>query len=101
MVPPAKKLEDLIHLAELCVDLLQQNEEHYAEVIPQSPPPEPTQIPSNVHYCLSLPYDSDTQDTRALVPTLLISMRASGYWYTIIYYVPYRRTMNINLSGNL
>jgi len=27
-----KKLEDLIHLAELCVDLLQQNEEHYAEV---------------------------------------------------------------------
>lgn len=30
--PPAKKLEDLIHLAELCVDLLQQNEEHYAEV---------------------------------------------------------------------
>lgn len=33
MVPPAKKLEDLIHLAELCVDLLQQNDEHYAEVI--------------------------------------------------------------------
>ncbi|XP_063706788.1 calcium-dependent secretion activator isoform X1 [Culicoides brevitarsis] len=30
-VPPAKKLEDLIHLAELCVDLLQQNDEHYAE----------------------------------------------------------------------
>lgn len=32
LVPPAKKLEDLIHLTELCVDLLQQNEEHYAEV---------------------------------------------------------------------
>ncbi|CAH4036673.1 unnamed protein product [Pieris brassicae] len=32
MVTPAKKLEDLIRLAELCVDLLQQNEEHYAEV---------------------------------------------------------------------
>lgn len=32
MVSPNKKLEDLIHLAELCVDLLQQNEEHYAEV---------------------------------------------------------------------
>lgn len=32
IVPPSKKLEDLIHLAELCVDLLQQNEEHYAEV---------------------------------------------------------------------
>ncbi|CAH4036678.1 unnamed protein product [Pieris brassicae] len=31
MVTPAKKLEDLIRLAELCVDLLQQNEEHYAE----------------------------------------------------------------------
>ncbi|KAG8276201.1 dense core granule exocytosis [Homalodisca vitripennis] len=31
IVPPSKKLEDLIHLAELCVDLLQQNEEHYAE----------------------------------------------------------------------
>jgi hypothetical protein len=32
LVPPSKKLDDLIHLAELCVDLLQQNEEHYAEV---------------------------------------------------------------------
>nr|XP_042901988.1 calcium-dependent secretion activator isoform X12 [Parasteatoda tepidariorum] len=28
---PGKKLEDLIHLAELCVDLLQQNNENYAE----------------------------------------------------------------------
>lgn len=32
MVSPSKKLDDLIHLAELCVDLLQQNEEHFAEV---------------------------------------------------------------------
>ncbi|XP_030568216.1 calcium-dependent secretion activator isoform X4 [Drosophila novamexicana] len=32
IVPPPKKLEDLIHLAELCVDLLQQNEEHYGEL---------------------------------------------------------------------
>lgn len=32
IVSPQKKLEDLVHLAELCVDLLQQNEEHYAEV---------------------------------------------------------------------
>lgn len=32
-VPPSKKLEDLIRLAELCVDLLQQNEEHYSEVL--------------------------------------------------------------------
>lgn len=39
MVPPAKKLEDLIHLAELCVDLLQQNEEHYAEVSSVQPFP--------------------------------------------------------------
>ncbi|KAK9889361.1 hypothetical protein WA026_004636 [Henosepilachna vigintioctopunctata] len=31
IVAPSKKLDDLIHLAELCVDLLQQNEEHYAE----------------------------------------------------------------------
>ena len=31
-VPPSKKLEDLIRLAELCVDLLRQNEEFYAEV---------------------------------------------------------------------
>ncbi|CAH0561932.1 unnamed protein product [Brassicogethes aeneus] len=31
IVSPNKKLDDLIHLAELCVDLLQQNEEHYAE----------------------------------------------------------------------
>ncbi|XP_044016628.1 calcium-dependent secretion activator isoform X3 [Aphidius gifuensis] len=30
-VPPGKKLDDLIRLAELCVDLLQQNEEHYSE----------------------------------------------------------------------
>jgi len=32
-VSSSKKLEDLIHLAELCVDLLQQNEEHYSEVL--------------------------------------------------------------------
>lgn len=32
-VPPSKKLEDLIHLAEICVDLLQQNEENYSEVL--------------------------------------------------------------------
>lgn len=32
ILAPSKKLDDLIHLAELCVDLLQQNEEHYAEV---------------------------------------------------------------------
>ncbi|XP_017777012.1 PREDICTED: calcium-dependent secretion activator isoform X3 [Nicrophorus vespilloides] len=32
IVSPKKKLDDLIHLAELCVDLLQQNEEHYAEL---------------------------------------------------------------------
>ncbi|KAG0702995.1 Calcium-dependent secretion activator [Chionoecetes opilio] len=30
-VSASKKLDDLIHLAELCVDLLQQNEEHHAE----------------------------------------------------------------------
>ena len=29
---PAKRLEDLMHLAELCIDLLQQNDEHHAEV---------------------------------------------------------------------
>lgn len=29
---PKKKIEDLIHLAELCIDLLQQNEEHHTEV---------------------------------------------------------------------
>ena len=32
-VPPSKKLEDLIHLAEMCVDLLQQNGEHYSKVL--------------------------------------------------------------------
>ncbi len=32
IVPPNKKLEDLIRLSELCVDLLRQNEEFYAEV---------------------------------------------------------------------
>lgn len=37
MVAPGKKLDDLIHLAELCVDLLQQNEEHYAEQLRQAP----------------------------------------------------------------
>lgn len=30
---PKKRLEDLMHLAELCIDLLQQNEEHHAEVL--------------------------------------------------------------------
>ena len=27
-----KRIEDLIHLAELCIEVLQQNEEHYLEV---------------------------------------------------------------------
>lgn len=31
-VPPERKLEDIIHLAELCIEVLQQNEEHHAEV---------------------------------------------------------------------
>ncbi|XP_023334053.1 calcium-dependent secretion activator [Eurytemora carolleeae] len=31
IIPPAQKLEDLIRLADLCVDLLRQNEEFYAE----------------------------------------------------------------------
>lgn len=32
MVTPAKKLEDTIRLAELVIEVLQQNEEHHAEV---------------------------------------------------------------------
>ena len=32
-VDSKKKLDDLIHLAELCIEVLQQNEEHHAEVI--------------------------------------------------------------------
>ena len=31
-ITPRQKLDDLIRLAELCVDLLRQNEEFYAEV---------------------------------------------------------------------
>ncbi|CAG0887234.1 unnamed protein product [Cyprideis torosa] len=31
-VPPSKKLEDLIQLATLCVDLLQHNDDYYAEI---------------------------------------------------------------------
>ncbi len=30
-LPPEKRLEDVLHLAELCIDVLQQNEEHHAE----------------------------------------------------------------------
>ena len=32
-VQPKRRLEDVIHLAELCIEVLQQNEEHHAEVI--------------------------------------------------------------------
>ena len=31
-VSPETKLNDIMHLAELCIDLLHQNEEHHAEV---------------------------------------------------------------------
>ena len=31
-VSPDTKLNDIMHLAELCIDLLHQNEEHHAEV---------------------------------------------------------------------
>lgn len=32
-VPPETKLNDIMHLAELCIDLLHQNEEHHAEAL--------------------------------------------------------------------
>lgn len=32
MLDGKKLLDDIIHLAELCVEVLQQNEEHHAEV---------------------------------------------------------------------
>ena len=32
IITPSQKLEDLLRLSELCVDLLRQNEEFYAEV---------------------------------------------------------------------
>ncbi len=35
-VDPKKKLDDLIHLAELCIEVLQQNEEHHADVSVQT-----------------------------------------------------------------
>ena len=31
-VSPKRRLDDVIHLAELCIEVLQQNEEHHAEV---------------------------------------------------------------------
>lgn len=33
LVPPDTKLNDIMHLAELCIDLLHQNEEHHAEAL--------------------------------------------------------------------
>jgi hypothetical protein len=30
--PPERRLDAVLHLAELCIDLLQQNEEHHSEV---------------------------------------------------------------------
>ncbi|CAH1121033.1 unnamed protein product [Ceutorhynchus assimilis] len=47
MVSPSKKLDDLIHLAELCVDLLQQNEEHYAEQLRKADKPLASQSAQN------------------------------------------------------
>ena len=32
-VSPDTKLRDIVYLAELCIDLLHQNEEHHAEVV--------------------------------------------------------------------
>ena len=43
VITPRQKLADLIRLAELCVDLLRQNEEFYAEVI--------SFLISNLFYC--------------------------------------------------
>lgn len=31
-VPPQQRVEDMIRVAELCVDLLKENEEHHGEV---------------------------------------------------------------------
>lgn len=41
---PEKRLEDMIRLGELCIEVLQQNEEHHSEV----------QSDSLQHVCLSV-----------------------------------------------
>ncbi|KAG7255411.1 hypothetical protein CRUP_022987, partial [Coryphaenoides rupestris] len=42
LVTPAKKLEETIRLAELVIEVLQQNQEHHAEA--QIPPPRHVKI---------------------------------------------------------
>ncbi|KAK8375190.1 hypothetical protein O3P69_012656 [Scylla paramamosain] len=51
-VSATRKLDDLIHLAELCVDLLQQNEEHHAEATLGNPsdPPGGKHSPGGKHH---------------------------------------------------
>ncbi|XP_064633820.1 calcium-dependent secretion activator 1-like isoform X2 [Lineus longissimus] len=44
-VPPERRLEDIIHLAELCIEVLQQNEEHHAEAFHKMKLPFNVKIP--------------------------------------------------------
>ncbi|XP_055679150.1 calcium-dependent secretion activator isoform X5 [Lutzomyia longipalpis] len=66
IVPPAKKLEDLIHLAELCVDLLQQNEEHYAELRKTDAPASDQQQPVPTDGTATTSATTTTTSTTAL-----------------------------------
>lgn len=50
LVTPAKKLEDTIRLAELVIEVLQQNEEHHAEV----------SVQTHMHTCMHLCSVTDT-----------------------------------------
>lgn len=60
---PARKLEEVLHLAELCIEVLQQNEEHHAEVM----------TCFNCHRCTQC---------FAIVGTTLKKWSAHSLWYT-------------------
>ncbi|XP_031335903.1 calcium-dependent secretion activator isoform X4 [Photinus pyralis] len=63
IVPPNKKLDDLIHLAELCVDLLQQNEEHYAEQL-RTAERRPSPQPTDANACAKTNVGSQSRDAK-------------------------------------
>lgn len=60
LITPAKKLEDTIRLAELVIEVLQQNEEHHAEV---------SRLGGKFHF-VSLSQGCNTDSTSQVVPKM-------------------------------